>query len=266
MSRLFGIVCNEPERLKQALAPAKEALVCDEAPHGWGLAFFQNGEVLLQRHPKPAAPVDFYDACRELRSDYVVGNVRAGGAKASLENTPPYRYRSWLFGHGGRIENFEAMQADLLQSVPDFLRRNIRGQTDSEHLFHLLLAFLHDDGKLDDREPKVKDAENAIRATLLLTERLAAAKGCKVHGLNLVLTNGRILAAARRGGIMWWRRHHTDDGPRDAGPRGGGLDRQVVIVSEPARIGPDGFEEIPDASIVTVTRDFKTALTPLRQE
>jgi glutamine amidotransferase len=262
MSRLIGIVCNEPERLKQVVAPAKESLVCDEALHGWGLAMFQGGEVLLQRHPKPSAPVDFGAVVRELKSDYIIGNVRAAGAKPSPENTPPYRYKRWVFGHSGRIEGFDAIQADVLSAVPDFLRRNIRGQTESEHLFHLLLAFLHDDGKLDDQEPKVGDAENAIRAMILMTEQLAATKGARVHGLNLVLTNGRIFAAARRGPAMWWRRQHTDLPPK--GPDAPQLQRSVLIVSEPSHLPTEGFEEIPDGTIVTVTRDFRTHIVPVR--
>ena len=41
MSRLFGVMCNEPEHLKCALVDAREALVAEGAPDGWGLAFFQ---------------------------------------------------------------------------------------------------------------------------------------------------------------------------------------------------------------------------------
>jgi glutamine amidotransferase len=264
MSRLVAIVCNEPEHLRQVAAPAKEALVCNEAPHGWGLAFFQGGEVLLQRHPKPSAPVDFGAVVRELRSDYVIGNVRAAGATPSLENTPPYRYKTWVFGHSGRIERFDAIQADVLKTIPEHLRRNIRGQTESEHLFHLMLAFLHDDGRLEDKEPKVADLERALRAMIVMTEQLAAQHGAVVHGLNVAVTNGRIMAAVRHDAPMWWRRQNTDTVPRDAG-RGGNVQRAVVIVSEPGKLGPDGFEEIPAGSIATVTRDFKTAIAKIRE-
>src|SRR5204863_7980827 len=135
----------------------------------------------------------FARAVLDLKSDYVLGNVRAPGAKSAPENTPPYRYRSWVFGHSGRIQNFAAMQDDLLASVPDFLRRSIRGQTESEKLFHLLLAFLHDANKLDDQEPRLGDAENALRATLAMTEQLAQQRGATLQGLNVMLTNRRFL-------------------------------------------------------------------------
>jgi predicted glutamine amidotransferase len=264
MSRLFAIVCNEPARLAQAIEPVRTALTVDEAPHGWGLASFQGGEVLLQRSPKPSAPVDFARAVFELRSDYVLGNVRAPGAKAAPENTPPYRYRSWVFGHSGRIQNFAAIQGDLLASVPDFLRRSIRGQTESENLFYLLLAFLHDAGKLDDQEPRLDVAESALRATLAMTEQLASTHGAVVQGLNVILTNGRFVLAARKGPPMYWKRVHTDVPVKEPRNGPGSLDRQVIILSEPKGGKPEGFEEIPDGSIVTVSRDFHTKLSSLQ--
>ncbi len=264
MSRLFAIVCNEPARLAQAIDPVRDALMVDEAPHGWGLASFQGGEVLLQRSPRPSAPVDFAKAVFDLKSDYVLGNVRAPGAKAAPENTPPYRHRSWVFGHSGRIQNFSAMQADLLASVPDFLRRSIRGQTESEHLFHLLLSFLHDAGKLDDQEPRLADAENALRAMLAMTEQLAHTHGAVIHGLNCMLTNGRFLLAARKGPPMYWKRVHTDAPAKEPRSGPGSLDRQVMILSEP-REKPEGSEEIADGTIATVSRDFRTALSPTNQ-
>jgi predicted glutamine amidotransferase len=217
----------------------------------------------MQRSPKPSAPVDFAQAVAELRSDYVMGNVRAPGAKASPENTPPFRHRTWVFGHSGRIQNFAAMQPELLATIPDFLRRSIRGQTDSENLFYLLLAYLHDAGKLDDPEPRLADAESALRAMLATTERLANAHGATLQGLNVMLTNGRFVLAARKGPPMYWKRVHTDVPIKEPRNGPGSMDRQVILLSEPKGGKPEGFEEIPDATIATVSRDFHTALTPL---
>lgn len=276
MSRLFGCVCNEPERLKCALAGAREALVADAAPDGWGLAFFQGGEVLLQRHPKPAGPVDFYAAVRDLRTDYVVGHVRERKAVPKLENTQPYRFRAWVFAHTGPIDRFDAIQAGVLDSIPDFLRRNIRGQTDSEHVFHLFLAFLHDDGKLDDPNLGVTDAQSGLRATAAMLDRLVGAAGGQPSGFNAVLTNGRIMLAVRRGAPMWWRR--TDgvlDCPLCREEARLNSDRRrvahehlrsVLVASEPRKLGPDGWEEVPDSGILAITRDLKTTVSPLRAE
>jgi predicted glutamine amidotransferase len=277
MSRLFGCMCNQPEHLRCALFPARESLVAPSAPDGWGLALFQGGEVLLQRHPKPVAgPLDFYPAVRELKTDYLVGQVREPGQKPTQENTQPYRFRSWVFAHSGRLPSFEAIQAGILEHVPDFLRRNIRGQTDSEHLFHLFLAFLHDAGKLDDPNAQVNDVASALRATSGMLDRLLASAGTDPPPMNLVVANGRVLLAVRRGLQMWMRR---TNGIADCAvcreatlPGGPAYERRrvahehlrsVLLVSEPQKLGPEGWEEIPDGSIVTVSRDLVTSVLSL---
>lgn len=279
MSRLFGCMCNEPERLRCALYPAREALTAKSAPNGWGLAFFQAGEVLLQRHPKPVAgPLDFYAAVRELRSDYVIGQIREPGTKATLENTQPYRFRSWVFAHSGALDRAEAIQAGVLEHVPDFLKRNIRGQADSELLFHLFLAFLHDAGKLDDMNISVTDVESALRATVAMVDRLVTAaggaEGTEKGSLNLIVSNGRVMLALRRGPTMWMRRtngladcqvcraENPANGSHASQRRRFSHEhlRSILLVSEPQKLGPEGWEEIPDRSIVAVTRDLQTSI------
>jgi glutamine amidotransferase len=274
-------MCNEPEHLKCALVDAREALVAEGAPDGWGLAFFQGGEVLLQRNPKPVlGSVDFYAALRELRTDYVIGHVRdpgGDGYRAKLENTQPFRFRTWVFAHSGRVEGFDAVRRDVLEFVPDFLRRNIRGETDSEHLFHLFLAFLHDAGKLDDAQISLADAASALRATNAMLDRLLGAAGANPAVMNVVMANGRIMLAMRRGRPMYLRQQNgiqdcpvcrttvTQDGaPRDRRRVRHEHLRSVLIASEPRQVGEQGWQEVPEASIVAVSRDLSAQVQPLR--
>ena len=82
MSRLFAYMGNDQDRVKCALYPARKSLVADSAAKesfdAWGLGFYQGGEVLLQRRPKPPTePVDFYGLVKDLRTDHETGNVQA---------------------------------------------------------------------------------------------------------------------------------------------------------------------------------------------
>jgi predicted glutamine amidotransferase len=277
MIRLFAYVGNEPERIKCALYPAREALVTDigENPDGWGLGFFQGGEVLLHRQPK-AQPgqVDFYSRLRELRTDVVVGHVREAtvGKAQKLENTHPFRFRSWLFAHSGTVASFEAVKGELLESVPDFLRRNIRGNTDSEHLFHLFLAFLHDGGKLEDPNITTDEASAAMRATVAFIERLSHGAGGGKSELNLVATNGRILLAVRHGRPMGLiRTTGIADCPvcREEGRApderriAHDLLRSVLVLSNGEL--PAGFENLPESSILSINHSIQTQIAPLRE-
>jgi glutamine amidotransferase len=200
-------MANEPERLRCALFPARRALTTDLGPNpdGWGIGLHQGGEVLLQKRPK-ASPgvIDFYAYLRELKSDVVIAHVRTAtvGVPQHMENTHPFRHRAWLFAQSGTVDKFAEIQERLLASVPDFLRRNIRGTTDAEHVFHLFLAFLHDAGQLEAPEVPLDALRNAMRQTALLLDRLCGEAGGAPARLNLAATNGRTMVALRRGAAM----------------------------------------------------------------
>lgn len=266
MSRLFGFVINDSQRVACALYPAREALVATGAPEGWGLASYQGGEVLLQRHPKPVTgPFDFYPAAGAQRTDYIVGHVREPGTPAKLENTQPHRFRSWVFA----VSGCGASTLDLSAHIPDFLRRNVRGQDVGERMFYVFLASLHDAGKLDDPNIQIAQIAAALRDTVTLVDKIAG----KPMPTNMVVTNGRSLLAVRNGQPMFVRQ---TNGILDCGVCQGPAEnpherrkikhehvRSVLIVSEPSKLPEAGFEEIPDASIVGVTRDLGKSLLPL---
>jgi glutamine amidotransferase len=280
MIRLFGYMANEPDRIRCALLAARDLLRVDTGPNpdGWGIGFFQGGEVLLQKRPK-AAPgvVDFYGQVKDLRTDVVVGHVRTAtvGVAQKNENTHPFRYRSWLFAHSGTLPRFADIKDEIVSSIPDFLRRNIRGETDSEHLFHLFLAFLHDGGKLEDPLISAHVARGAMRATAAFVDKLAGSAGGGANHLNIVATNGRILLATRRGAPMSIYkvsaiadcslcRDVTATPGREARRVSHEHLRAVLLASDGDTPRP-GFEPIPDASVVTVTHHIQAEIAPLRE-
>ncbi len=273
MSRLFGFVINDAQRVGCALYPAREALIAASAPEGWGLASYQGGEVLLQRHPKPVTgALDFYRYAREQRTDYLVGHVREPGTPAKLDNTEPFRFRQWVFARSGGTK---LGTAAVLEQVPDFLRRNIRGQDPVEVLFHLFLSFLHEANRLDDPNMKVADGARALGEALAIADKATVDAGGTPAAANVMATNGRILLAVRSGRPMWAQTiRGIADCPVCAEAAGESLRgdrrrfphehlRSILLVSEPAHV-PSGFEEIPDASIVGINRELEKTVLPLR--
>jgi glutamine amidotransferase len=285
MSRLFAFVCNDPDRVRCALAPAERLLVATPDPgsqgfDGWGIGFYQGGEVLLQRRPKSSMePVDLFSVARELRTDTLIGHVRQGTTGPSKnENTHPFRFRSWLFAHHGTVPSFERVREELLGQVPDFLRRNIRGQTDSEHLFHLLLAYLHDAGKLDDPHVRMETVVDAVRATMAHVDRALVAAGHDPAQMECAaaVTNGRVLLATRRGKpVHILRIDGILDCPvcREAPQFGRDLKRidhehlrSVLIVADAPPDPAPPFHVLPDDHLVTVARDLTVTELPLKAE
>ena len=277
MSRLFAYMGNDQDRVKCALYSARALLVADGAAQkmydGWGLGFYQGGEVLLQRRPKPPAdPVDFYALARELRTDAIIGHVRAGTVgKPKNENTHPFRFRSWLFAHHGTVPNFEHVREELLQAMPDFLRRNVRGQTDSEHLFHALLGFLHQSGKLDDINVSTTLVRDAIASTLALVEKAAGKEATLEMECALAVTNGRLLVATRHGGPVYMQERsslHDCAVCREPPPRDKRVDhehlRSVLIIADVEAPSSDlKFAEVPDRTLISVSHDLKVEKSAL---
>jgi predicted glutamine amidotransferase len=209
VSHLVAYFGNEPENLACALFSARPALARGGArdrsalSHGFGLGFVQAGDVLLQKRPRTdAADVDLYGLAKDTRADALIGRVGLSHDGNTLaEDADPFRFRSWLFGSIGDVPEaaFEAVRERILESTPAFLRRNIRGHSPSEHLFHLFLAFLHDAGILDQPTPAPAAALAALQSSLTLVDQLLAAEGAAPLQLALAATNGRCFAAASYG-------------------------------------------------------------------
>jgi hypothetical protein len=193
---------NEPENLACALFSARAALyVRGEARtvEGYGLGFVQGGDVLLQKRPRAeTVEVDLYNLVKDTRAEALVGRVGlAHDGSTPAEDADPFRFRSWLFGSIAELEEttFETIREKMLESTPAFLRRNIRGRSASEHLFHLFLAFLHDAGILDQPTPSPAAVHAALRNSLTFVDGLLTEIGAAPLRIALTATNGRCFAA-----------------------------------------------------------------------
>jgi predicted glutamine amidotransferase len=282
MSRLFAYVCNDPDRVRCALYGVRESLtVTDETSQGfdgWGIGFLQGDEVLLRRRPRPVSKtVDFFEMVRDLRTNTIVGHVRQGTVGAPKnENTHPFRFRKWLFAHHGTIPHFEELQRDLGALIPDFLRKNIRGQTDSEQLFHLLLGQLHAINRLDDDFLlRNEHVATALCRTFSLLDDFVRRRGMDPRTMEctLAFTNGNVLLAARRGQPVFFRQTESlVDCPicRESVNRFGREPRRidhehlrsVLVLADCPPPGP-AFIELLDNHFLSVDRDLKMSQAEL---
>ena len=283
MSHLVAYFGNEPENMSCALFSARNALTStNHGPEGWALGFIQGGDVLLQKRPRAeAAEIDLYALARDLKADAMIGRVGLGPeGNKSAENADPFRYRSWLFGSVGSIPAFELIRDRMLAAIPDFLRRNLRGRSSSEHLFHLFLSYLHVAGILDLPSPNPAQVEGALQGALSFTGRLIQSTGEgegneRGHGMELALvaTNGRSLVATVRSHAMQMLRI---DGIADcpvcqgrANPNGDGRRisheslRAVIIEANAQTQGRPGWRPIAENTALIVGPDRIPHITTL---
>jgi predicted glutamine amidotransferase len=202
MARLFGLLGNRSDLTGRVLAFERDALRVRTAgvSVGWGLGFYQGGEVLIRRRPlDEREDIDVAQLGSDVRADVVVGHVRqATIGTLRTENTHPFRYRQWLYAQTGTVSGFEQLRDRLMGSVPEFLRAGIRGDSDAEIVFQVFLSFLHDAGKLDDLIVDPAIVREAIRRSLLLVDSISAEVGGGPAEVNMIVSNGDLLVAAHR--------------------------------------------------------------------
>jgi glutamine amidotransferase len=266
MSFCFGFLSNDAALTGCAMEPFASALVLPEgAPHGWGLSYYQEGRPLQKKIPKPhPEPLDFLREAGSLRTNLVLGHVRPGNSGGQrTENTQPFRYRSWTFCHCGSLDRFEAVRESLLRSTPDFLRRNIRGKTDSEHLFYLLLSFLNDTGRLEDPRVRAGVVAQALESTLSYLDRLIRDAGGAPHVGCCLVTNGTFIVGGRRGGApLKVKRQGSFNCPDAGGKQLPVPHLKAVVVAGGRAPQTPGWEDVADGATVTVNSqlDIETRL------
>lgn len=130
---------------------------------------------------------------RHIASSCIFANVRSAtpGQAVDQSNCQPFAYQQLMYMHNGFIENF---QYTLMRPIRDALQDEyylaIHGSTDSEHIFALLLQFLHG------QTYTLPAVISALHQTVGQLVGWAVEKRTQLV-LNLVITNGDFIVACR---------------------------------------------------------------------
>jgi len=263
--KLFACMCNQPQRLSAALAPVRSVLIAQPPVSRWGLAYTQGGDVLLVRTPKASAqPVDLAGPLAHISTDCAIAQAVVddrGDAPGGTDNTPPFRFRRWMYAQSGR-PNLDEAAPRLLEHIPEYLRRNLKGRTPGELIFHLFLAMLHDEGNIDDPNLPAAATRCALAATIRLVmaeQARSSSAGAGSPTGNVALSNGRSMVIARLEDPLRLRRLWVtgERGERDESFRG------VILVSGGDGDPRDGFEDVPAQRAVLVSRDLQVSFADL---
>jgi glutamine amidotransferase len=269
MCRLYGFRANEPTKVECTLVHAQNALMVQSRAdlsgkshaNGWGLATYDNHVPHVERQAWAAYHGEqFRRAAACIFSHQVLAHVRrATVGEPRIENTHPFVDGPWALIHNGTIPYFDRIRPRLLAELGEGRRAAIRGDTDSEHVFHFLR-------NLQERQPG--------RATLdILKDAIETIVGwCREIdpnakiGLNLILTDGNEMVGSRLGRPLRYveRRsvldceicgfpHIHHDAHRDY--------RAFLVASEP--ISHETWHEVPEGSVYRVNEDFRIELTEL---
>lgn len=269
MCRLYGFCATEPTKVECTLVHAQNALLAQSEgdmsgkshAHGWGVAAYDGQAPFWERQAWAAYHGEhFQRAAARVYAELVIAHVRratVGGS--SMENTHPFVSNEWAFAHNGTVPYFDDVKQKLLQETAPELRRLIKGETDSEHIFYYALTVMRNNGLANLQEVVVRvlcEIEGWV------WEIDANAK----IGLNLMLTDGKQIAGSRLGRTLYYVERdgvhdceicgfpHIHHEPRKQY-------RALVVASEP--LSHENWNEMPKRTVWSSSVDAgRIEITP----
>ncbi|MDH3659877.1 MAG: class II glutamine amidotransferase [Alphaproteobacteria bacterium] len=258
MCRLYGFRATEPTKVECSLVHAQNALMVQSRQdrageshiHGWGVAAYEDHAPIRDRQAWAAYHGEhFRQAAARIYAATVLAHVRkATVGPTTIENTHPFVDGHWSFIHNGTIPGFGDMRARMLAAMTDKQQDAIHGDTDSEHVFRLILSAW----AAAPAKPLFDVVRETIGQVLAWCEEFRP--GAPI-GLNIMLTDGAELIGTRLGRTLFIARregihdceicgfphvHHQPD--KDY--------RAIIVASEP--ITHESWNEIPERSIYRI--------------
>jgi predicted glutamine amidotransferase len=181
MCRVFGCVSSEPVSIHNELVDAQNPMIRQSEEHdsGWGMAVYERAdgaEPQVVRFPEAAHADDGFLEATDMRGRIFNVHVRrATMGGLTLENTHPFCLGSNSFGHNGTVLEFSRLLGHGVKRPA--------GETDSEHLFNLLMRVF---------DPA--DVAGSLRRAMQ-----AAVERSPFSGLNFLFSDGERLYAYRLG-------------------------------------------------------------------
>lgn len=216
---------------------------------GFGIGWYgKKDEPGLYKVSEPAwSNENIHAICSQTESGLFMAHIReATTGEVQRTNTHPFKYQNWLFQHNGRVNGFETIRRAMEFEIAPELYPYVKGNTDSEVFFFLALTY-----------GLQKSPKQALEKAI---ERFR--HECETHDipfeitLSLAISDGESLYVVRyaegaESNSQYYSTHANcmreinSDFPQM--PSEG-----VVVVSEPLDFSYEHWEEMPEASFITI--------------
>jgi len=262
MPRMIAYLGNDDSLTPVAVQSLRDSL--DFPPtsesSGFGFGWIQDGRSLLRTNPKPgAAGPDFVGLMADIPSRSIVGHLRGSDEEGvDALDLQPFRFRRWVFAHVGEEPELEQTRAELLETVPEFIRGNVKGGRGSEVLGHLFLGELHRGDLLERGRTRPQACAEALFETMSRVQVEAA-----IAEFSFVAVTERGIVAGGLGRPLYFRQIRGLDQLREQPLFAGHHPKPVrhpsfkaVVVTDSAVTEDDGWSEIEDGRVLFVDTDW----------
>ena len=209
-----------------------------------------------------------------IRTNCLFAHIRAATEGAITEdNSHPFHFERFLMMHNGSIPQFQRIRRKLLGLLNDEIFQWIKGQTDSEHVFALLMQHVMEMKGADKRltEDEIKQC---FQKTFDVIQALKdeADIGDEVSNFNVMVTNGRRIFGTRYSSnpeketrTLYYSAGSSFQCENGASRmvRNGSKIETVLIVSEKLNKHEDEWTAIPQNHFIAVDNDLDIHMSPM---
>ncbi len=192
----------------------------------------------------------------------VVADVRrATFGPPGQKNTHPFIHGRFIFAHNGSVPNFEQVRLRMLDEINPLHRAEVKGQTDSEHLFRYLLT-RWSRGPQTDLRGTAREGLESIVAWCHEVDLASAV------GLNIVLTDDELRVGSRLNRTLWLLERneviHCEICGRPHVRHGTSSAYRAVEVASGPLTAEDRWTGAPNGTVLAVGPDYLLSFEPWR--
>ncbi|MFC1689962.1 class II glutamine amidotransferase [Pseudomonadota bacterium] len=211
-----------------------------------------------------------------IRTDCLFAHIRAATeGSISESNSHPFHYDRFLMMHNGGIPQFRRIKRRLQSLLSEELFLWIQGQTDSEHIFALLMQNV-DEMRGDGPPLTIGKIQTCFQKTFDTIQQLKeeAGIGEEASTFNMMVTDGHRIFGTRYSSMpdiqsrtLYYssgNRFETTNGESRM-VRDGEEVKAVLIVSEKLTDHEEDWTPIPSNHFVAVDSDLVVRLNPMSQ-
>ena len=202
MGQFWGLTINDDTRVECVLRKYESHIErCTREMGSFGVGYYSRGDLLQTVEPRnEGEQFDISKVIRGVRADLILMHARPlRKERVRREDIHPFRFKHWLFAHNGRVSGFDDIREKLTGTIPEFIKRNIRGETDSEYLFHLFLSFLYDSGQLGRPNIDVNHIADAVARTYSTVDEFLSVAGYEAPSGSVIVSDGYSVVTGSRG-------------------------------------------------------------------
>jgi glutamine amidotransferase len=211
---------------------------------GFGMAWYNfkiNDAPAIFRSIQPAWNDDNLQClANTVESKCFIGHIRASTiGDVTKRNCHPFVYKKYTMVHNGTIDNFVEIKRSLMAQLSDEFFLAIKGNTDSECLFYLIMEYVHAGSGMP--------LADAIKKSFEWVRNAQATQADTVSSrLNIVISDGSEMIATRfvskEGRALSLSYSRSDD-------------NSVIISSEPLDSHLDQWHDVPVNHYVLMTNN-----------